>query len=180
MRVISGSARGTKLYTIEGNKTRPTTDRIKESMFNLIQFDVPDQKVLDLFAGSGALGLEAASRGAASVTMVERSKHCHEVIEENIKKCHCQDIARLEKSDVGRALMKVGTFDLILMDPPYEGDYVEKTLQGIVDNQVLNKGGKVVIEHKRDLDMQASVGPLVLVRTKNYGITGISIYSYDG
>lgn len=180
MRVISGKARGTKLFTIEGDQTRPTTDRIKESLFNLIQFDILGQKVLDLFAGSGALGIEAASRGASHVFLVERNKKCHDVIEENVKKCHLEDCTELIKSDVTRSMSRFKDIDLVLMDPPYEGDYVEKTLECIEDNHVLSSVGKVVIEHKRGLEMKDKVGKLKWVSTRNYGITGITIYSYDG
>jgi len=180
MRVISGKARGTRLMTIEGKNTRPTTDRIKESLFNLIQFDIPGQRVLDLYAGSGALGIEAASRGAEEVVLVERHRPCHKVIEANLEKCHFEDVVKLVKSDVSTALISLSNFDVILMDPPYERDMVERTLEQIVDHEVINPEGLVVIEHERGLEMASEVKGLSLQSTRNYGITGISIYRYDG
>jgi 16S rRNA (guanine(966)-N(2))-methyltransferase RsmD len=180
MRVISGSKRGTKLFTIPGNETRPTTDRIKESIFNLIQFNIADSVVLDLFSGSCALGIEAASRGAKSVTAVEVSRKCHEVINENIKKCGFESKINLIKSDVLRALTSLKGYDLIIMDPPYEGDYETKVLEMISKEGVLNPGGLVLVEHKRSLELADEIGLLKKTKTKYYGITGITIFAYDG
>ena len=180
MRVISGSKRGTKLSTIPGNETRPTTDRIKESLFNLIQFHIPESRVLDLFSGSCALGIEAASRGASSVTAVEVSRQCHKVIEENIKKCGFESVINLVKSDVVRVLPSLRGFDLVIMDPPYEADYELEVLKIISREHILNPGGIVVVEHKRSLELPDEIGLLKKSKTKHYGITGITIYGYDG
>lgn len=179
MRVISGKAKGTRLVTIEGLNTRPTTDRIKESIFNLIQFDIPEAKVLDLFAGSGALGLEAASRGAASVTFIEQHRPCHKAIAENVERCRL-DNCQLIKGDVIANLPMAGGFDVILMDPPYHKHLVVPVIEAIVLNKNLKTDGIIMAEHHRDDIMPETIGPLHLIKYKRYGITGISIYGYDG
>lgn len=177
MRVISGKARGTKLMTIEGSQTRPTTDRIKESLFNLIQFYVQDAHVLDLFSGSGALGIEAGSRGAASVTFVENNRKCHSVILENIKKCHLEE-THLIKEGVHTALNKaIGPFDLVIMDPPYQKGFEIDILNQLQENNLLTDEAYVVVEHHRDTELPEVVGSLTRSKFKTYGITGISIYT---
>lgn len=178
MRVISGKARGTRLATIEGNTTRPTTDRVKESLFNLIQFHIQDADVLDLFAGSGALGIEAASRGANSVTLVENFRKCHDAIEYNIEKTGLDNIDLL-KAEVLSCFMRLKTYDVILMDPPYSKDFIVPTLEKIVEHNVLNETGIVVVEHSKEDKLPSHVGKLNLERQKKYGIAMISIYSYD-
>lgn len=180
MRVISGKARGTKLTTIEGLNTRPTTDRIKESLFNLIQFYIQDAKVLDLFSGSGALGIEAASRGAQSVTFVESNRQCHKVILENVNKCHLTEFLLL-KDSVQVALHKdIGPFDLVIMDPPYQKEFEIETLIQLVGNNLLEEGAHIVVEHHRDTQMPEELLTLKRIKFKSYGITGISVYELNG
>lgn len=179
MRVISGKARGTKLTTLEGFDTRPTTDRIKESLFNLIQFYVQDAKVLDLFSGSGALGIEAASRGAKSITFVESNRQCHKVILENVNKCHLTDYQLLKES-VQVALHKnIGPFDLVIMDPPYQKDFEIETLTQLVSRGLLEDGAHVVVEHHKDTQMPDELLTLKRIKFKTYGITGISVYERE-
>ena len=121
MRIISGKARGTKLYTLEGDNTRPTLDRVRESIFNIIHNEIPESVVLDLFAGSGAVGLEFASRGSKKVYMCDNSKKAIEIIERNIEKTHLNDKVELFNCDFKTVLSKFGEekIDIIYLDPPY-------------------------------------------------------------
>lgn len=178
MRVISGKARGTKLATIEGTTTRPTTDRVKESLFNLIQFHVQDAKVVDLFAGSGALGIEAASRGAESVVLVENFRKCHEAIMYNIEKTGLDNVV-LKKSDVMMAIATLKPCDLILMDPPYSQELIVPVLTKLSECNVLLPEGRIVVEHSKDDDIPQRVANYVMVKQKKYGISMISIFECE-
>ena len=120
MRVISGKARGTSLYSLEGNHTRPTTDRVKESMFSIINFHIPDGVVLDLFAGSGALGIEALSRGARKCYFIENSHSAADIVKKNIEKTSLKENSVLKVVDYKSFLNSANEkFDVILLDPPY-------------------------------------------------------------
>jgi len=178
MRVISGKARGTKLATIEGSNTRPTTDRVKESLFNLIQFDIIDAVVVDLFSGSGALGLEAASSGAKEVTLVENYRKCHEAIEYNIERTGLENV-KLLKADVLSSFTRFEKADVILMDPPYSQDFILPVLKKIADHEILNEDGKIVIEHSKNDTLPVSYEGFVRSKQKKYGIAMISIYVYE-
>ena len=126
MRIISGKARGTKLYTLEGTNTRPTLDRVKESIFNIIQGNIENATVLDLFAGSGAIGLEMLSRGAKKAVLCDNSKEAVGIIKKNIEKTHSQEKAEIYNSDFETCLEKIKNqkFDIIYLDPPYATDYI--------------------------------------------------------
>lgn len=177
MRIISGRARGTKLVTLEGLDTRPTTDRVKESLFNLLQYDFYDKHILDLFAGSGALGLEAMSRGATEVTFVDQNKACVEIIQKNIDKTRGNEQCKVIKDDVLSAIRKHKplSLDLIFMDPPYLKGHILPALESILEANVLKDGGLVVIEHEKDDEWVLPHG-LELVKTRAYGICAITIY----
>ncbi len=177
MRIISGRARGTKLMTIEGLETRPTTDRVKESLFNLLQYDFYDKTVLDLFAGSGALGLEGISRGAKSATFVDMNKECIGVIRKNAEKIRALDEAKIVQGDCISAIHRLekDSIDIIFMDPPYSKDHVEPILQAIEKDRVLKIDGIIVIEHAKD-DVWNLPESLELVKTRTYGITSLTIY----
>ena len=125
MRIISGTARGTKLFTLEGETTRPTLDRVKESMFNIIQNEVQNSIVIDLFSGSGAIGLEAASRGAKRVILCDKSKQAINIINKNIEKTHLKEKVELYNLDY-ELLLKTKIkeqADIIYIDPPYKSDF---------------------------------------------------------
>ena len=145
MRVIAGAAKGHNLQTIEGLATRPTTDRIKETLFNIIAFDLPECSFLDLFAGSGGIGIEALSRGASEAVFVDASAECQAVITDNLKHTKLQDRAKLMKTDVLSALDKLAaegkSFDIIFMDPPYESELYGPVLQKIVETGILKQEG---------------------------------------
>lgn len=177
MRIISGKARGTKLLTIEGLDTRPTTDRVKESLFNLLQYDFYNKSVLDLFAGSGALGLEAVSRGAAALTLVDLNKACIEVIKKNIEKTHAEAVAKVIQGECLSIVkrMPVKSLDLVFMDPPYLKGFIEPALSALVEADVLKTDALVVVEHEKTDTWMVPEG-LELVKSRTYGITTLTIY----
>ncbi len=148
MRIISGKARGTKLYTLEGNNTRPTLDRIKEALFNIIQNEIPNCVFLDLFSGSGAIGLEAVSRGAKKAILGENSKQAIKIIEKNIEKTHLREQIELLPYDYKIILEKhiKDLIDIVYIDPPYRTDYAYKAIKMILDKELLNEQGIIIIE----------------------------------
>jgi 16S rRNA (guanine(966)-N(2))-methyltransferase RsmD len=143
MRIISGTARGTKLYTLEGDNTRPTLDRVKEALFSKINIDLIDSVILDLFAGSGALGLESLSRGAKKAYFCDSSFKAIKIINQNIEKTKMKDKSVVIQKDFLQALEQINNqnvkFDLIFLDPPYKTDYNIKALSFIFDNNMLTK-----------------------------------------
>ncbi|MCI8352477.1 MAG: 16S rRNA (guanine(966)-N(2))-methyltransferase RsmD [Clostridia bacterium] len=157
MRVISGTARGTNLETLEGNNTRPTLDRVKEALFNIIQCDIVDAKVLDLFAGSGALGIEALSRGAKTCIMCDKSYEAIQIINKNIKKTHLEGKAKVIKNDYKKALelLQGQKFDVIFIDPPYALDIAVNSIKAIIEFNLLADDGIIILEtdnEKRELE----------------------------
>ena len=148
MRIISGTARGTKLYTLEGKTTRPTLDRVKESLFSIIQYETIDSVFLDLFSGSGAIGLEAASRGARKVILCDKSKEAINVINKNIEKTHLKEKVELYNLDY-ETLLKTKIkekIDVIYIDPPYESNFAIKSLELIIEKQITNEDATIIIE----------------------------------
>ena len=148
MRIISGTARGTKLYTLEGKTTRPTLDRVKESLFNIIQNDIIDTVFLDLFSGSGAIGLEAASRGAKKVILCDKSEEAINIINKNIEKTHLKEKTELYNLDYKTLLeTKIKEeLDVIYIDPPYDTNFAIRALELIIEKQLTNENGTIIIE----------------------------------
>lgn len=180
MRVISGTARGIPLKAPEGLGTRPTTDRVKENLFNIIQREMQDKAVLDLFSGSGALSIEALSRGARDAVLVEVDKKCYTVISDNLKRTRLSEKARIIQSDAASALQQLQregrTFDLVFMDPPYQKGWVPATLKQLIDLHILNPGAMVVAEHEDTDAVPEELGTLHRINLKKYGRTALSIY----
>lgn len=148
MRIISGTARGTKLYTLEGETTRPTLDRVKESMFNIIQNKVQNSIFIDLFSGSGAIGLEAASRGAKKVILCDKSKQAISIINKNIEKTHLKEKVELYNLDY-ELLLKTKIkeqADIIYIDPPYKSDFALKAVNIILEKRLVNENSTIIIE----------------------------------
>ncbi len=179
MRVISGSARGIKLESLEGHETRPTTDRVKEAVFSMIQPAIGGAVCLDLFSGSGALGIELLSRGAKSVIFVEGNLKLKTVILSNLNKTKLLDRAILLFQDVYRSLEAQGgkTFDLILMDPPYLKGDIRKCLDLIAKLDLLSENGLVIAEHDiEDADILPCNAYFESLKTKKYGKIGVTVF----
>ena len=148
MRIISGTAKGTKLYTLNGENTRPTLDRVKESLFNIIRDKIDESSVLDLFAGSGAIGLEFASRGASKVYLCDKSKEACTVIERNIEKTHLESRVLLYNMDFIYLIEKLKgkVFDIIYLDPPYKTDFIKKALTKLIECGCIKKETLIIAE----------------------------------
>ena len=145
MRIISGKARGTKLYTLEGETTRPTLDRVKESLFNIIQEKIVGSSFLDVFSGSGAIGLEAASRGAKEVILCEKDKNAIMVIKKNIEKTHLE--VTLYETSYEKMLKKLNEkLDIIYIDPPYKTNLVYETVNNLINLNLLNSDSLIIVE----------------------------------
>ena len=175
MRVISGIARGRKLLSPEGYDIRPTTDNVKESLFNIIQFDIEGRKVLDLFAGSGQLGIECLSRGAADAVFVDESRISLRIVRENLKKCGFS--AEVVLSDAVAFLQRGEKFDIVFVDPPYDSDYYEIVMKNINLFDILNKGGIIVFESRAEREIGQMEFPYYLLRTYVYGSVKLSLFS---
>lgn len=155
MRVIAGSAKRMPLKTIAGMDTRPTTDRIKETLFNMIAPYIPDCSFLDLFAGSGAIGIEALSRGAKNVVFIEQSKSAVDCINDNLKFTRLEAGARVMATDVITALKRLegmDAFDYIFMDPPYQKELEKRVLEYLKDSKLLAKDGIIIVEASLETD----------------------------
>jgi 16S rRNA (guanine966-N2)-methyltransferase len=150
MRIIAGRMKGTKLFTLDGLNTRPTLDRVKEPLFSIINFKLEDATVLDLFAGSGALGLESISRGAKQAYLCDNSYEAIRIINQNVEKTHSKEqvIVTSKKFDsfLDECSLKKIKFDIIFLDPPYKTDYAEKATKLILKNNLLADDGIIVIE----------------------------------
>ena len=149
MRIIAGTARSLPLKTIEGKDTRPTTDRIKETLFNIIQMDVPRASFLDLFAGSGAIGLEALSRGAEEAVFVENNKKAADCIEENIRFTKFTEESTLMRTDVLTALCQLEGrkyFDIVFMDPPYGKELEKEVLTYLATSKLIDEDSLIIVE----------------------------------
>ena len=148
MRIISGTARGTKLFTLEGENTRPTLDRVKESLFNIIQNDIEESIVLDLFSGSGAIGLEFASRGAKKVYLNDNSKEAFDIIKQNINKTHLSTKVELYNMDFLKLIqnIKENKFDIVYLDPPYKTNFIFLALNELLKNKKITEDSLIIIE----------------------------------
>lgn len=178
MRVITGSARGAKLKTLEGLATRPTSDRVKEAIFNIIQFDIQGRRVLDLFGGSGQLAIEALSRGADYAVIVDQSAEAVKVIKDNLKKTKFDQQASVFQMDYLRYLSTAREkFDLIFLDPPYAEKSLENALQKISEIDILSEGGIIICERPKDKVIPPEVGGLLCSRDYNYGKTAVNLYT---
>lgn len=177
MRVISGSLRGRKLKTPENYDVRPTTDNVKESIFNIIQFDIEGRRVLDLFAGTGQLGIECLSRGADSAVFVDQSRESVRIIRENLKACGLN--APVLQQDSLSFLKGCGGFDLIFIDPPYDSGLYEPVLEVINSVDILSDGGIIVCESRRENILPEMSLPYVKRKEYNYGRVKLTLYSKE-
>ncbi|MGN1113609.1 MAG: 16S rRNA (guanine(966)-N(2))-methyltransferase RsmD [Oscillospiraceae bacterium] len=175
MRVITGSARGSKLKTLDSLDVRPTPDMVKEAIFSIIQFDIPASSVLDLFAGSGQLGIEALSRGAEHCVFVEKNRAAYEIVNENLEHCHLKGNSRVLLMDSLEYLRvaKKG-FDIALLDPPYRNGLIEKALP-LLESK-MNENGIVVCEHEKELELEDQYGSLQFYRRYKYGKIAVTVF----
>jgi 16S rRNA (guanine(966)-N(2))-methyltransferase RsmD len=176
VRIIAGALKGRRLSAPRFEGVRPTSDKLRETLFNVVASRVSGARVLDLFAGTGALGLEALSRGAAHVTFVERDPRAIAVIADNIARCGVGDRAAIVRAAVERAAERVaGDFDLILADPPYDLDDPAALLAAFAPR--LARGGLLVLEHARRRSVSGELGGLIRVRTVVSGDSALALFS---
>ena len=177
MRVITGKARGVTLKTPEGLTTRPTTDRVKEALFSIIQFEIPGAAVLDLFGGTGQLGIEALSRGAKSCVFVDAGEPACRLIRENLKRTKLEADAKVVRSDYLEYLKRCReTYGIILLDPPYAEVFLENALKCITEIDILQSGGIIVAERPLGKDLPWEFPGYQRSRDYKYGNTLLTVY----
>ncbi len=178
MRVITGSARGRNLQTLPGEDiTRPTTQSTKEALFSSIQFELEGKKILDLFAGSGQLGIEALSRGARFCTFVENNRQAYKVVEENIRNCKMENVSNLVFSDAVSFLTRVDNFDIALLDPPYNKGLLDDCLKKLVNH--MSSDGIIICETSKNEKLPETVAEWSAVKVKKYGKSKLTYYRKD-
>ena len=180
MRVITGIARGVQLKTPEGIQTRPTSDRVKEALFSIIQFDVPGRRVLDLFGGTGQLGIEALSRGAKSAVFVDAGDKACKLIRENLHRCKMDNNAQIIRADYLQYLQTCrDKFGLIFLDPPYAEVFLENALKKITEIDILESGGIIVAERPVGKDLPWDFTGYSRSKDYKYGNTLLTLYRKD-
>ena len=183
MRVVAGVAKGRKLKSRDGKDTRPTTDRLKEAIFAMLQFEVPGARFLDLFAGSGGIGIEALSRGASQCVFVEKSRDAAMIIRENIQLTGFRAASELLLKDVSTAVRALKTegrqFDIIFMDPPYDKGLEMQTLFCLAENNILAKDGLIVVESSSRTKIEAPAG-FTIVKERDHKISRLTFLSGCG
>lgn len=180
MRVIAGEYKGRRLDRIEGTDIRPTSDTVKEALFNILGDAVIGSGFLDLFGGTGGIGIEALSRGAKHVVFIDSDIKSIRVLRGNLSRLNIKDCIEVYNVDYSRAISKLykygKKFDIIFIDPPYSMGLAESALKAIDDNPVLIQSGLIIVEHDSKEDMPKNVGRLHLYRFKKYGNTVLSFY----
>ena len=180
MRVIAGKARGVSLKTPDGLATRPTADRVKEALFSIIQFDLPGTAVLDLFGGTGQLGIEALSRGAKSAVFVDEREDACRLIHENLKRAKMEGEGRVVRSDYSAFLCTCREkFNIILLDPPYAEVFLENSLKMITEIDILQSGGIIVAERPVGKDLLWDFPGYTRSKDYKYGKTFLTIFRKD-
>ncbi len=182
MRIISGKLRGRKLQTFKGKDLRPTSDRVRESLFNILGPKPVNASVLDLFSGTGALGIEALSRGAEKAVFLDDSASALAILRKNIDHCALKHCTRVIQWNAGRNLNCLKafphTFDLVFMDPPYRQGLVPLVLQHLLLSQCLAPGALIVAEHEDPPLPAIDFSRLTCIDSRRYGRTGLSFFSY--
>lgn len=180
MRVVAGTAGGLKLKTRDSEATKPTLDRVKEAMFSMLSFETPGAVVLDLFSGSGSLGIEALSRGAESAVFCDKDRECISVIEENLRFTKLKEKATVMKGDFSdnlRNLSEKGKkFTLILLDPPYRQGMEKEAVKLIEKYSLFTENTTVLTEHGFDDKMPDRIGVFEKIKEKKYGTVGVTLY----
>lgn len=177
MRVITGKARGVVLKTPEGLQTRPTADRVKEALFSIIQFELPNARVLDLFGGTGQLGIEALSRGAKSAVFVDHAEPSCRLIRENLRRARLEEQATVVRADYMDYLKRCReSFDIILLDPPYAEVFLENSLKIITEIDILHSGGIIVAERPLEKELPWEFEGYTRSKDYKYGKTLLTLY----
>ena len=180
MRVVAGTARGTVLKTPEGMLTRPTADRVKEAVFSILHFDVQDAVVLDLFGGTGQLGIEALSRGAASATFVDQAEPACRLIRENLRRTKFENVGKVVRGDYMEYLSRCREdYDIILLDPPYAEVFLENALKRIAEIDILRSGGIIVTERPLGKDLPWEFPGFTRSKDYKYGTVLLTLYRKD-
>lgn len=179
MRVITGIARGKRLITAEGNDVRPTPERVKEALFSAIQFDIEGRTVLDLFAGSGQLGIEALSRGADYAVFVDQSAVSIDHINKNLKNTGLADKAKVIRGDYSAVLMGMDiAFDFVFLDPPYASGLLPKALKAV--QKCVKEHGLIICEHPKEQSLPTEMDDFVIKKVYRYGKVCLSVYHRKG
>ncbi|MFC5401885.1 16S rRNA (guanine(966)-N(2))-methyltransferase RsmD [Cohnella soli] len=182
LRVISGQAKGHPLKAVPGSNTRPTTDKVKESLFSIIGPYFDGERVLDLFAGTGGLGIEALSRGAGSAVFIDSQPQSVDIVKKNLASTRLADKAEVYRNDAKRALKlleRAGKpFDLVFLDPPYALKDCDEILRGMAVRGLIADGATAVVEHHPDVEYGEAIGSFERVRYAKYGEIALSIYRY--
>ncbi len=182
MRIISGKFRGRKLLSSSGNATRPTSDRVREALFNILSYQIETATVLDLFAGTGALGIESASRGAGSVVCIDNSQTAIGTIQKNVGNLALEETLKIIKWDIARDLNCIRTsepvYDLVFLDPPYGRGLVEKALENLHRSRSVKPGATLVVEHSNREPLPEDRPFLELTDQRKYGKTLVSFLTY--
>ena len=177
MRVITGKARGIVLKTPDGMLTRPTADRVKEALFSIIQFEIPGAKVLDLFGGTGQLGIEALSRGASSAVFVDAREDACKLIRENLKRTKLETQAKVVRADYMQYLNRcTDKFDIVILDPPYAEVFLENALKSLSEIDILQSGGIMICERPMEKELPWEFEGFTRSKDYKYGKTLLTIY----
>lgn len=173
MRIIGGKAKGTKLYTLQGENTRPTLDRVRESLFNILQYEIRESIFLDLFSGSGAVGIEAVSRGAKKAILCDKSKEAIEIIRKNIEKTHIQGQVECYHKSFDELLKNriKEKIDIIFIDPPYQTDYAYEAVKIILENEIIHEDSIIIIEtdQEKRIEQQLESLGIEIMDKRKYG-----------
>lgn len=183
MRIIGGELKGRKLLPVRGHAIRPTSDRTREAIFNILSYRVRDARVLDLFAGTGAMGIEALSRGAAFAVFIDSAKQALAAVHSNVARMGLTEKCRIVRWDIRKSLAPLRgdalAFDLVFMDPPYRAHLVENTLAHLAGVRVLRPGAVVVVEHGADEPMPDSIRGFTWADRRRYGKSFVAFMDYD-
>lgn len=187
MRIITGKARGVRLSTLEGDHTRPTSERAKEAVFSMLQFDIVGARVLDLFAGSGQMGLEALSRGAQSAAFCDLSKSAIEIVKANAKKTRLEPACDIYCGDYKVFLQRLSgrkSFDMVFLDPPYAQSLVPQAINGLIKGKLLAQNARLVCETASPNDVfggdEAMADRFEILKQTRYGIAHVTVLQYKG
>ena len=177
LRIIAGAARGLKLLSLDGLDTRPTLDRVKEPLFSMLMPYIEEKNVLDLFSGSGALGLEALSRGAKKCTFVDKNPKCRNIIEANINKARFSEKSTVKTVDFAKFLSGcTDKFDLVFLDPPYAEVFLENALRKISEIDILSDSGIIICERPAEKQLPGDFSGLLHYRDYRYGKAAVTLY----